>query len=101
MVVAPAWQRRGIGEALTRARLAWARRRTDEVWMFNNARNEVSLALHGRLGFVEVGRASSYLGEPFDGGAGVLMRAEPDRAPLRSEALRLPQDTAALVGWDG
>lgn len=99
VVVAPAWRRRGIGEALTRARLAWARQRTDEVWMFTNARNGASLALHGCLGFVEVGRASSYLGEPFDGGVGVLLRAEVRAEALCFEALRLPQETAALTDF--
>lgn len=45
--------------------------------MVTTARNRASLALHLALGFVEVGRAASYLGEPFDGGTGVLLRADP------------------------
>ena len=98
VVVAPAWRRRGVGTALTAARLAWARGRAEQVWAFTNARNSGSLALHQRLGFAEVGRAGSYLGEPFDGGVGVLLRAEV-RDPLRFEPARLPEDAAALTAF--
>ena len=98
VVVAPAWRRRGVGAALTTARLAWARGRAECVWAFTNARNAGSLALHERLGFARVGRAASYLGEPFDGGVGVLLRAEIDDT-LRFEPVRLPEDATALVGF--
>lgn len=98
VVVAPAWRRRGVGAALTVARLAWSRGRAEQVWAFTNARNTGSLAMHGRLGFVEAGRAASYLGEPFDGGVGVLLRAEVAGA-LRFEPLRLPDDAAALTDF--
>ena len=98
VVVAPAWRRRGVGTALTAARLAWARGRAEQVWAFTNARNTASLVLHERLGFVEAGRAASYLGEPFDGGVGVLLRAEVTGA-LRFEPVRLPGDAAALTDF--
>lgn len=98
VVVAPAWRRHGVGAALTAARLAWARGRVEEVWAFTNARNTASLAMHERLGFVRAGTAGSYLGEPFEGGVGVLLRAQVTDA-LRFELLRLPGDTAALTGF--
>jgi len=77
LVVAPAWRRRGIGEELIRRRLTWVWLRDQAAWFFTSARNRASLALHARLGFIEAGRAASYLGKPFDGGVGVLMRADP------------------------
>ncbi|WP_222710386.1 GNAT family N-acetyltransferase [Quadrisphaera setariae] len=81
LLVDPAWRRRGLGEQLTRWRLERLRRSGEPVLFFTNARNTASLALHTRLGFVEVGRAASYLGEPFTGGVGVLMRWGPAGSP--------------------
>lgn len=77
LVVDPAWRRRGVGEQLTRWRLEQLREVGEPVHFFTNARNAASLSLHERLGFVEVGRAASYLGEPFTGGVGVLLRRDP------------------------
>jgi ribosomal protein S18 acetylase RimI-like enzyme len=78
VLVGSRWRRRGIAEALTRARMAWAFARAPEVWYFANARNAASLALHAKLGFVEVTRSFSYPGVSFDGGVGVLGRARRD-----------------------
>ncbi|MGO9959560.1 MAG: N-acetyltransferase family protein [Solirubrobacteraceae bacterium] len=75
LLVASRWRRRGIAEALTRARMAWAFEHAPEVWYFTNARNTASLALHAKLGFVEVTRSFSYPTVSFDGGVGVLGRA--------------------------
>lgn len=75
LLVASVWRRRGIGEALTRACLAWASERASEAWYFTNARNEASLALHAKVGFLEVTRDFVYPGVSFDGGVGVLGRA--------------------------
>lgn len=80
LLVASQWRRCGIGETLTRMRMAWAFERAPEVWYFTNARNVASLALHSKLGFVEVTRSFSYPNVSFDGGVGVLGRA------LRSDA---------------
>ena len=77
LVVDPAWRRRGLGRALTVARLDWLAGRADEVWCFVNGRNAASLALHEALGFREVTRRFSFPGVTFEGGAGgVLLRLE-------------------------
>ncbi|HLW95179.1 MAG TPA: GNAT family N-acetyltransferase [Solirubrobacteraceae bacterium] len=83
VLVASRWRRRGIAEALTRARMVWAFARAPEVWYFANARNAASLALHAKLGFVEVTRSFSYPGVSFDGGIGVLGRARRDEVDWR------------------
>ncbi|MGZ4394298.1 MAG: N-acetyltransferase family protein [Gaiellaceae bacterium] len=75
LTVAREARRRGVGRALTEARLAWIRDRADEAWYFVNARNEASLELHRQLGFVEVTRTFSFPGVTFEGGEGVLCRA--------------------------
>lgn len=81
LVVLPPWRRCGIGEELTRRRLRWIWSRQQSAYFFTNARNEASLALHEHLGFQEIGRAASYLGVSFDGGVGVLMRADCQSGP--------------------
>ena len=75
LVVATEWRRRGAGEALTRARLAWVAERATEVWYYANAGNRASLALHAALGFEEVTREFTVVGVSFEGGVGVLCRA--------------------------
>jgi ribosomal protein S18 acetylase RimI-like enzyme len=75
LLVAPAYRRRGIGEQLTRARMAWTATRATEIWFFANAANRASLLLHQRLGFREVTRDFTYPGVTFTGGVGVLCRA--------------------------
>ena len=80
LLVAPQLRRRGIAEALTRARMAWTFERAPEVWYFTNARNLASIALHAKLGFGEVTRTFSYPNVSFDGGVGVLGRALRDAA---------------------
>lgn len=77
LIVATAWRRCGVGEALTRWRLQRIHADNDPAYFFTNVRNAASIALHARLGFIEVARAGSYLGEPFTGGSGVLMRCDP------------------------
>jgi ribosomal protein S18 acetylase RimI-like enzyme len=52
LVVDPAWRRRGIGEALTTARLAWVAERADRIYYFTAHENRASQELHQRLGFV-------------------------------------------------
>ena len=46
LLVETSSRRRGIGEALTRARMHWVFERAPEAWYFTNARNRASLALH-------------------------------------------------------
>jgi aminoglycoside 6'-N-acetyltransferase I len=75
VIVDARYRRRGIGRALTEARLRWLAERTRRVYYVGNARNEASLALHARLGFEELARGPSFHGFKFEGGEGVLCRA--------------------------
>jgi ribosomal protein S18 acetylase RimI-like enzyme len=74
VVVAPPHRRRGVGLALTTARLAWIGERADTAWYFANPRNRATIDLHARLGFVEVTRDFWFPGVTFAGGTGVLFR---------------------------
>jgi ribosomal protein S18 acetylase RimI-like enzyme len=76
VLVDPGWRRRGLGERLTVARLAWVWERAAECWFFANARNRASLDLHARLGFQEVTRDFWFPDVSFAGGEGVLGCAE-------------------------
>lgn len=67
-------RRRGIGRALTEARLDHIFARADAAFYFTNARNAASLALHEQLGFVELTRDFSFPGVTFESGDGVLSR---------------------------
>ena len=51
VIVRPHVRRRGVGRALTRARLTWIREHADEAWYFCNQKNDVSIALHDPFGF--------------------------------------------------
>ncbi|SNS90584.1 Ribosomal protein S18 acetylase RimI [Asanoa hainanensis] len=85
IVVDPAYRRRGIGRALTTARMTAIAERADAVWYFANARNRASLDLHTVLGFVEVTRDFWFPDLTFDGGAGVGVLC---RAPLSPRKAR-------------
>ena len=67
-------RRRGIGAALTQARLDWIGERAAEAWFFANARNAASIELHRRFGFEEITRHFSFPGLLFEGGEGILFR---------------------------
>ncbi|MGA7203534.1 MAG: GNAT family N-acetyltransferase [Specibacter sp.] len=75
VTVAPSWRRRGIGAALTQARLDWIWQRADTAWYVVNPANRASIALHSRWGFTEVARAAKFHTTEFTGGVGLLMRA--------------------------
>lgn len=76
VTVEPRWRRRGVAVALTEARLRWIAERADEAYFVVNATNLASIDLHRRWGFVEIARGPSFAGIPFDGGLGLLMRAD-------------------------
>lgn len=60
VVVDPAHRRRGLGHALTAARLAWVRERADAAHYVTNQANRVSIELHAELGFAEIARGFDY-----------------------------------------
>ena len=79
VTVDPAERRRGVGLALTRARLDWIWKRADVAWYFVNAQNTVSIALHESLGFELVGGSAGVHGGEFTGGLGLIFRADRPR----------------------
>jgi GNAT superfamily N-acetyltransferase len=72
VIVDPAFRGRGVGDALTRARLDWVDGRGGATYYFANARNRVTIDLHAKLGFVERTRRFTYPGVSFTGGVGIL-----------------------------
>ena len=76
VVVSPAWRRRGIGALLTRSRLEWIAERADRAYYFANARNQASIDLHRRFGFVELTRDFHHPKVTFKGGVGILFSCE-------------------------
>lgn len=89
IVVDPAWRRRGVGTALTLARLDWVSQRAAAVYYFTNVRNAASLALRARLDFEQVARAHTIRGVSADEPEGELVLHRLDtglEAPLSVEA---------------
>ncbi len=85
LVVAPESRRHGIGQLLTRARLAQLVGLSDEAWYFANERNIVSIDLHARFGFRPYTRDFQIPGVCFEDGAGILFRlALPESTPASS-----------------
>jgi ribosomal protein S18 acetylase RimI-like enzyme len=72
LVVKPAFRRRGVGMRLTAARLAWIAERSREAFYVANAKNQATIDLHQKLGFVERTRDFSHPHVRFEGGAGIL-----------------------------
>ncbi|WP_404289984.1 GNAT family N-acetyltransferase [Glutamicibacter arilaitensis] len=54
VIVDSSWRRYGIGQALTSARLAWIAARSQRAYYFTNKRNDSSLRLHAKFGFVQI-----------------------------------------------
>jgi ribosomal protein S18 acetylase RimI-like enzyme len=79
VIVVPEYRRRGIGRLLTEARLDWIAQRDQWAYYFSNVQNRVSIELHRQFGFVELTRDFTYPGALFEGGIGVLFRAELSR----------------------
>jgi len=76
MIVDPRYRRRGIGRALTRARIAWTRARDERAYFVVNATNSASMDLHREAGFRELTRDFDFPGITFTGGDGVLFGAD-------------------------
>ena len=76
VTVDPTLRRQGVGTTLTTHRLAWIWERADRAWCVVNARNTASLLMHENFGFIEVTQRSRIHGIEFDGGVGLLLRAE-------------------------
>jgi len=76
VVVDQAFRRRGVGLALTRARIRWIAERSTTSYYFANAMNQSSIDLHGHVGFVEVTRDFWFPGVAFMGGTGILFRCD-------------------------
>jgi ribosomal protein S18 acetylase RimI-like enzyme len=76
VVVAPSSRRHGLGTQLTSARLEALARVADTAWYFVNAKNQASIDLHAKLGFIEHARAERIAGVDFDGGEGILFRCD-------------------------
>ncbi|HEY8752923.1 MAG TPA: GNAT family N-acetyltransferase [Arthrobacter sp.] len=75
VTVLPGWRRRGVGAALTAARLPWIWARAADAWYVVNARNLASIELHRPWNFTEVARGPKFHTTTFTGGVGLLMRA--------------------------
>jgi ribosomal protein S18 acetylase RimI-like enzyme len=90
LLVHPGYRRRGIGGLLTRARMAWTAARAGEIWYFTDAGNQASLRLHQRLGFREVTRDFTFPQVTFEGGVGVLGRAQLEPAGLTGRSAAGP-----------
>ena len=72
VVVVLRFRRRGVGAALTAARLQWIAARGPRAYYFANTRNRVSIELHRAFGFVELTRDFVHPHATFKGGAGAL-----------------------------
>lgn len=73
--VHPGYRRRGIGVALTRARIDWVWARVDTVYYFTDDDNTASIRLHAGFGFREIARLPAILGAQAHGESLVLFRA--------------------------
>lgn len=74
LVVAPAARRHGLGARLTEQRIETLALTTSEVWYVANLRNQTTIALHERQGFVLHTHKFQIPGVVFEGGHGALFR---------------------------
>ncbi len=69
MVVAPQWQRRGIGSRLLEAGLLWCRTQASgTVFLEVRESNRAAITLYERAGFLAVGNRPGYYREPTEDG---------------------------------
>ncbi len=79
LVVGPEFRRRGVGSALTRARLEWIWSRASTAHYFANEHNTASIRMHEALGFQAVGRFQEIRGVTADDGRSELILFEASR----------------------
>ncbi|MGO4238341.1 GNAT family N-acetyltransferase [Pseudarthrobacter sp. YAF2] len=79
IVVSPNFRRRGIGSALTRARMEWAWSRSSTVYYFANEYNTASIKMHETLGFQSIGRFAEIRGVTADEGRSELVLFQASR----------------------
>lgn len=77
--VAPGFRRRGMGSALTRARLQWIWSRDSTAYYFTNEHNTASIRMHEALNFWPVARFSEIRGVTADNGRSDLILFEASR----------------------
>jgi ribosomal protein S18 acetylase RimI-like enzyme len=75
IIIHPDWRRRGIGHALTQARLDRVREVADEAWYFANRANRASIDMHARFGFEPVPGPFGYPRADLSVDEGALYRA--------------------------
>jgi aminoglycoside 6'-N-acetyltransferase I len=73
VVVAPGFRRRGVGLALTRARLEWIWSRASVAYYFTNEHNTASIRMHEPLNFRPVARLPEIRGVTADDGRSELV----------------------------
>ncbi|UKA50964.1 GNAT family N-acetyltransferase [Arthrobacter sp. FW305-123] len=73
VVVHPNHRRRGIGAALTRARVDWIWSRSSTVYYFANENNTASIRMHQAMGFQSVGSFAQIRGVTADDGHSELV----------------------------
>ena len=80
VVVAPGFRRRGVGSALTRARMKWIWSRVPIAYYFTNEHNTASIRMHEPLSFRLVARFSEIHGMTADDGRSELILFEASRS---------------------
>lgn len=76
IIIDPQYRRMGIASRLTENRLQWLTNKTSHVFYFANAGNAASIDLHEKFGFNEITRDFIFPGVTFEGGVGILFRAD-------------------------
>jgi len=79
VVVAPEFRRRGVGSALTRARVEWIWSRASSAYYFANEYNTASIRMHETLGFLPRARFAEIHGVTADDGRSELVLFEASR----------------------
>ncbi|WP_427175228.1 N-acetyltransferase family protein [Arthrobacter sp. 92] len=96
VVVAPGFRRRGVGFALTRARLEWIWSRASVAYYFTNEHNTASIRMHETFNFRPVARSTEIRGVTADDGRSALILFEARSSPGRPfEADMAPDPSSA------